>query len=83
MRLIGKGLKTILFSFLLIASLLLVGCGEIEPEPENVDKFEDVEQLIEEIELLPETIEKEDIKQVQTVEKMYKALTDEKKSISY
>ena len=81
MRLIGKGLKTILFSFLLIASLLLVGCGEIEPEPENVDKFEDVEQLIEEIELLPETIEKEDIKQVQTVEKMYKALTDEKKAL--
>ena len=81
MKLFGAGLKIILFSFLFLASLLLVGCGEIEPEPENVDNFEDVASVIDEIEMLPETIEKEDIKQVSTVEKMYKALTDDKKTL--
>ena len=81
MKLIGAGVKTFLISFLLLASLLLVACDKIEPEPEIVDKFEEVEALIDEIEMLPEEIEKEDIKQVQTLEKAYKALDEEKKAL--
>ena len=76
-----RSLKTIFFSFLLLASLLLVGCIQNEPEPDIVDKFEDVASVIDEIEMLPETIEKEDIKQVQNVEKMYKALSEERQAL--
>ena len=69
-----------ILSIILTLIFLLVGCDLINPSGENEPINDNVSPVIEEIDFLPDEITRSDIKQVITVERMYKALTDEEKA---
>ena len=78
-----KGFKIFYILCFILASLLLGGCSEIELTNTNEDNDSKVKEVIEEINLLPDEILKSDISQVNAVERMYKALSEEEKAKVY
>ena len=78
-----RGLKLFYILCFVLASLILGGCNEEVGPNDDPPVDNKVNEVIEEINLLPEEILKSDISQVNAVERMYKALTDEQKAKVY